>query len=125
MTTNGPSSVQKLEIWQEGMSLVEHVYRLTELWPKAEVYGLTSQARRAAVSIPANIAEGVGRGSKAEAARFGRIALASAYELHTLLELSVRLGYTAAESRNELFVALDCLTRRISSFIQYQEKQRS
>ena len=120
----GPNTVRRLQIWQEGMILVEQVYLISENWPKTEMYGLTSQARRAAVSIPANIAEGVGRGSRAEAARFGRIALASAYELHTLLELSSRLGFIPETRRDELFEQLDSLTRRISGFIQYQEKQR-
>lgn len=59
-----------------------------------------------------------------EVARFCRIALASAYELHTLLELSIRLKFTTADNGNELFTLLESLTRQISSFIQYQEKQR-
>lgn len=124
MNETGPVTVRRLKIWQEGMTLVEKVYLASEEWPTAEVYGLTSQVRRAAVSVPANIAEGVGRGSSEEVARFCRIALASAYELHTLLELSIRLKFTTADNGNELFTLLESLTRQISSFIQYQEKQR-
>ncbi|GAA5531682.1 four helix bundle protein [Deinococcus aluminii] len=125
MTETGPGTVRRLEIWQEGMSLVEAVYRLSATWPKEEIYGLTSQARRAAVSIPANIAEGVGRGTRPEAARFARIALASAYELHTLLELSARLNLTSAPALIEVLTPLDRLTRRLSRFIQYQEMTKA
>nr|WP_255639373.1 four helix bundle protein [Deinococcus betulae] len=75
-------------IWQEGMQQVEAIYAVTACWPGSELYGLTSQARRAGISIPANIAEGVGRGSAAELARFCRIALGSAYELMTHLKFS-------------------------------------
>ena len=64
MNETGPVTVRRLKIWQEGMTLVEKVYLASEEWPTAEVYGLTSQVRRAAVSVPANIAEGVGRGSE-------------------------------------------------------------
>ena len=61
-----PESVEKLEIWQEAVELVTIVYELTKSWPREEMYGLTSQIRRAAVSIPANLAEGVGRGGPGE-----------------------------------------------------------
>ncbi|WP_345460904.1 four helix bundle protein [Deinococcus carri] len=120
----GPRKVASLEVWQEGMALVEGVYRLTSMWPKAEIYGLTSQARRAAVSIPANLAEGVGRGSPAEMARFTRIALGSAYELHTLLALSERLALAEAAATSPLLTQLEQLNRRLSRFIQYQESRR-
>jgi four helix bundle protein len=59
-----PECVEKLEIWQDAMERVKTTYALTKTWPKEELYGLTSQARRAAVSIPANLAEGLGRGTK-------------------------------------------------------------
>ena len=61
-----PESVEKLEIWQEAVEIVRIVYELTKSWPREEMYGLTSQIRRAAVSIPANLAEGVGRGGPGE-----------------------------------------------------------
>ncbi|WP_269546562.1 MULTISPECIES: four helix bundle protein [Deinococcus] len=120
----GPDSVRDLRIWQEEMDVVEHVYRLTAEWPKAEVYGLTSQARRAAVSIPANIAEGAGRGSPAELVRFSRIALGSAYELHTLVELSIRLQLTPLPTASPLLSTLNVLTKRLNRFIQYQEAKK-
>lgn len=120
----GPRQVASLEVWQEGMALVEGVYRSTAGWPKAEIYGLTSQARRAAVSIPANLAEGVGRGSPAEMARFARIALGSAYELHTLLTLSARLALVDGTATAPLISQLEQLNRRLSRFIQYQESRK-
>ncbi len=106
------------------MDVVEHAHRLTAQWPKVEVYGLTSRARRAAVSIPANIAEGVGRGSPAELVRFCRIALGSAYELHTLIELSIRLQLTPVSTAPTLLDTLNILTKRLNRFIQYQEAKR-
>ena len=59
-----PECVENLEIWGEAITIVKSVYALTETWPKEELYGLTDQARRAAVSIPANLAEGLGHGTK-------------------------------------------------------------
>jgi four helix bundle protein len=79
--------------WQKGMDLVEHVYRATVTFPKEEMYGLKSQMRRAAVSIPSNIAEGQGRRTtNEEFNRFLQIALGSLCELETQLELTVRLN---------------------------------
>ncbi|WP_229781135.1 four helix bundle protein [Deinococcus arenae] len=116
-----PGSVRDLRIWQEGMQLVEDVYALSAGWPSSELYGLTSQARRASVSIPANIAEGVGRGSPGELARFCRIALGSAYELLTHLELALRLRFSSADQLDPAFQTLGVLMRRITRFIQVQE----
>jgi four helix bundle protein len=115
-----PDSVRRLEIWQEGLDLVERTYRLTAKWPAHELYGLTGQVRRAAVSVPTNLAEGVGRGSAPEAARFAQIALGSVYELQTLLEIAARLGFSATEDLSDLDRALGTLARRVSQFIRYK-----
>ena len=72
--------MQRLEIWQDGMKIVEGVYLASGDWPIDERFGLVSQVRRAAVSIPANIAEGIGRGTPRVIARFCRIFLGSAYK---------------------------------------------
>ena len=84
---------QKLEVWIRALELVTEIYKRTENFPKDERYGLTSQIRRAAVSIPANIAEGAGRHSKKEFAHFLSNAQGSASELDTELVIANRLGY--------------------------------
>lgn len=85
-------SYHELIAYQKAYQLVLLIYRMTGSFPKEEVYGLTSQIRRAAVSIPSNIAEGFMRGSK-EYLHFLKIALGSAAELETQLSLSKDLGY--------------------------------
>jgi four helix bundle protein len=93
MTEGRVRSVGDLRVWQIGMDLSVSVYRLTDPFPKHELYGITSQLRRAAVSVPANIAEGFGRASTGDYRRFLKIAHGSLLEVGTLLELSVRLDY--------------------------------
>ncbi|MFC1859599.1 four helix bundle protein [Thermodesulfobacteriota bacterium] len=78
-----PTGHEKLEVWQRSMDLAVEIYRVTETFPKEEVYSLTSQIRRCAVSIPSNVAEGAARNSRKEFARFLYIALGSAAELAT------------------------------------------
>jgi four helix bundle protein len=86
-------SFRDLTVWQKAMDLVAEVYRDTDGFPKSELYGLTSQLRRALVSIPANIAEGRGRRSARSYLHFLDIAYGSMAESETLLELAARLGY--------------------------------
>lgn len=88
----------ELEAWQDAMRLVRCIYALTCDFPSEERFGLTSQMRRAAVSVPANVAEGAARGSKAEFSRFLLIARASLIELDTLLWLSKDLHFAATIS---------------------------
>ena len=120
----GPDSVRNLEIWHEAVEAVKAVYMLTQSWPKEEVYGLTNQARRAAVSIPANLAEGLGRGKPGEIARFAQISLGSLYELDTLLHLAAELGYSSQDMVASLRQKLTTLAKRVSSFISYQEARQ-
>lgn len=86
------SSYRDLEVWKKAIQFVELVYQSTQDFPKAEIYGLVSQMRRAAVSIPSNIAEGWGRGRK-EYIQFLLIAIGSCCELETQIILSQRLGF--------------------------------
>ncbi len=84
--------------WREAMRLVAIVYRETNAFPKQEIFGLTSQIRRAVVSVPSNIAEGAARSSTKEFAQFLRIACSSLAELETQLEIAVLLGYLPADN---------------------------
>jgi four helix bundle protein len=93
---NGPTTHRDLAAWREAMALAVAVYRQTASFPKEEVYGLTSQIRRAAVSIPSNIAEGAGRNSSREQLQFLGITFGSLAELDTQLDLAVQLGYMDA-----------------------------
>lgn len=93
------STHQKLLAWQESMNLVEMVYRDTKSLPRHEVFGLTAQLRRAAISVPSNIAEGAARNSSGELAQFLGIANGSMAELETQLELAVRLGYMSGREK--------------------------
>lgn len=86
-------SYRDLLVWQKSMNLTKQIYVLTNLFPKEETYGLTSQIRRCAVSIPSNIAEGKRRNSDKEFVRFLQISLGSLYELQTQLELAVSFNY--------------------------------
>ena len=86
-------SHRDLKVWQEVIGLVEFIYQLTSSFPAREQFGLTSQLRRAAVSVPANIAEGCARTGTKELLRFLSIAQGSLSELDTLVEVANRLGY--------------------------------
>ena len=101
---------------------MKQVYELTRTWPKGENYGLTGQVRRAAVSVPSNLAEGIGRGTPAEMARFSRIALGSLYELDTLFEVARELGIQDQHSLTGLRERLLDLTRGVAGFIRYQRR---
>ena len=86
-------SYKDLIVWQKSIQLVKDVYILTAAFPQSEIYGITSQMRRAAVSIPSNIAEGYGRRSTKDYLRFYLIAYGSALELETQLIISKELGF--------------------------------
>ena len=88
---------KELDVWKQAMQLVEDVDRLTRALPAEELYGLTSQLRRCAVSIPSNLAEGSARRSPREFAHFLTVALGSLAELETQLLISHRLGYCNAD----------------------------
>ena len=91
-----------LIVSQRAMNLVIHVYRFTKTFPKEETYGLVSQMRRAAVSIPSNIAEGKGRFSRKELIQFLLNARGSLLELETQIEIARTLGYASAQETNSL-----------------------
>ncbi|TAM11126.1 MAG: four helix bundle protein [Nevskiaceae bacterium] len=84
---------EQLHAWQSAMRLIEQIYKLTEQFPATERYGLTDQLRRAAVSVPSNIAEGAARGSQADCLRFLYMARGSLSEVDTQTKIAQRLGY--------------------------------
>jgi len=89
---------KQLDTWQQAMQLVKMVYDITATFPREEMFGLTSQMRRAAVSVPSNIAEGAGRRGSKEFAHFLDIARGSLAELDTQIEIAIMLGYVSPES---------------------------
>jgi len=89
------NSYKDLIVWQKAIKLVIAIYKLTDKYPKEEIYGITSQIRRCAVSVPSNIAEGRSRGTRKDFAQFLRIAFGSGAELETQIEISKKLPKTA------------------------------
>ena len=120
----GPDSVTGLEVGATAIDIVTRAYAMTRMWPREEIYGLISQVRRASVSIPANIAEGAGRGNAGDFSRFAQIALGSAYELDTLLEISIQLKYSPTEDVGDLRDQVAHLMRGIHNLIRYQQSKR-
>lgn len=88
---------KELKIWQKGRKFVKEVYKITRKFPKEELFVLTSQMRRAAISIPSNIAEGAGRGTDKDFSRFIDIATGSSYELESLIYVGFDLEYYSEE----------------------------
>jgi len=115
---------QQLIAWQKAIVLVTDVYSLTATFPRDEIYGLTSQLRRAAVSIPSNIAEGQGRATKGEFIQFLCHARGSLFEVETQLEIGRNLGYIATEQQTPLASELSELGRILNGLItSLQQKQ--
>jgi four helix bundle protein len=104
---------EKLEVWSRAVDFVIGIYRMTDSFPKEEKFGLTSQVRRAAVSIPANTAEGAGRDSPKEFAHFLSNVQGSASELATELLIAYRLGYLSEKDYLQLNSELDNIGRMI------------
>ncbi len=115
-------SYRDLQVWQKGMQLASLVYQSSRVLPKDEQFGLISQMRRAAVSVPSNIAEGYGRRSRADYVRFLNMAMGSLYELQTQAEIASNLGFLedtefqplAADAR-EVERMLSALIRKLAS----------
>jgi four helix bundle protein len=127
---NGFQSVQRLKVWQKSMDLVETSYKLSSRLPLDERFGLISQIRRAATSIPANIAEGFGRWNARDFARFSAIASGSLRELETHLMIVQRLGYldkaaveSALHAADELSKMLYRMRRRVLANIAASEQK--
>ena len=104
---------RELRVWQQGMEVVHAVYRVTEAFPRHEAFGLTAQMRRAAISIPANIAEGHCREHIREYLNFLSIAQGSVAELETELEIALRLNYVSLDQYHVLSDQISSLARQV------------
>jgi len=109
---------RSLDVWKKSHELVLAVYKVNAGLPSSELYGLTSQVRRAASSIPANIAKGCGRGSDRDFARFLQIAMGSASELEYHLILARDLGFLDAVQQDELEQATTEVKRMLSGLMK-------
>jgi four helix bundle protein len=109
---------RKLKVWSRGQAVAVAAYRVTRHFPASEMYGLTSQIRRSAASIPANIAEGSGRGGDVEFSRFLRIAMGSAVELQSHLMLARELEYLNLEQYREVRRGVEEVQRMLASLIR-------
>lgn len=98
---------KNLKVWQKGIEVVVNLYKKTEDFPKEEIYGLTSQIKRSAISIPSNIAEGAGRGTDKDFNRFLDVALGSSFELETQLIIANKLDFLSDENFDKLNQQID------------------
>lgn len=108
-------SFRDLVVWQHAMDLAQEVHRLSKVFPKEELYGLTSQTRRSAVSIPSNIAEGHARNTKGEYLQFLGVASGSLAELVTQLILAQRFNYLTEDHLSVLLAQCDKVGKMLSS----------
>src|SRR3989344_8962230 len=107
METNKIHSYKDLIVWQKGIDLVTTIYDFTKEFPKEEIFGLSSQIKRAAVSIPANIAEGRHRGTRKDFLQFIRIAYASGAELETEILIAEKLGFGKKDKLEKIKIILN------------------
>ena len=118
-----PSSFRDLRVWQEAMRLAVSVYRATAQFPRHELYGLSQQLRRAAVSIPSNIAEGKGHRSDREFGNFLLHARGSLLEVQTQLMIVQELQYISQEEGKHLLVLSDAIGRSLNCLINSMHKK--
>lgn len=114
---------KNLDAWKLSMQLVKDVYLLTKNFPKDEMFGLTSQSKRAAVSIPSNIAEGLGRQYKKDSLQFFHIARGSLYELETLLQIALMTDIIDESQLSLIIPALERVSMILNGLINSYEKR--
>ena len=116
---------KELDVWKQAMLLAQHVYLVTKDFPKDEQFGLTSQIRRAAVSVPANIADGSARKSDKEFSQFLHISLGSLAELETLILLSKNFEYVSSEKTDELIDLITQCMKLTHGLIKYLRNKKN
>ncbi|WP_456480556.1 four helix bundle protein [Nautilia sp.] len=112
-----------LKIWKVGIDMVEEIYKITEFFPKTEIFGLSSQIKRAAVSVPSNIAEGASRQTTKEFIQFLYIALGSLSELETQLIIAKKLNFLT-ENTEKIFSKIKGLKKMILNMIKSLKSNR-
>jgi four helix bundle protein len=117
------TNYKKLEVWILSMEIVKEIYSLTEFYPVNERFGLISQTNRAAVSIPCNIAEGMGRKHRKDTIQFLHVSRGSAYEVETLLNVAKMINIIDDQTYSQINKKLESNIRLINGFINYLEKQ--
>lgn len=115
---------RELIVWQKSMSYVTEIYKISKSFPKEELFGLTSQMRRSAISVPSNISEGYGRQGLNDYIRFLNIAIASLFEPQTQVEISYNLEYISKVTFTELFELSREIERMLSSLIRKLKEKR-
>ena len=118
------TNYKNLDAWLISMELVKEIYQLTRAYPKEEMFGLTPQIKRAVVSIPCNIAEGLGRNYKKDTIQFLHVARGSAYEVETLLNVAVMTNLISQEAQEPISQLLDRSMKLINGLINYLENQQ-
>lgn len=116
------TNYKNLLVWQKAMLLLKEVYAITKLYPKEELFALTAQTKRSAISVPSNIAEGCGRKTKKDTSHFLHIARGSLYELETQLNIALMVEYISEKKFNQLSILLDECLRILNGLITRYEK---
>lgn len=114
---------KKLDVWRESVDLATHIYKSTENFPKTEIYGLTSQIRRAVISISSNVAEGAARHSPKEFYHFLTIAGGSLSELDTQIEIAFNLNFITTEQKQDIDKKIDSISAKLAGLIQNVKKK--
>ncbi|MBS2211604.1 four helix bundle protein [Carboxylicivirga mesophila] len=114
---------KEIHAWQKAMELVTDIYSITDSYPENEKFGLTNQIRRAAVSVPSNIAEGFGRNSLPDFIRFLNIARGSLFELQTQVEISLNLGFLARDNYGEIDAKTEEIAKLLNALIKSLKKK--
>jgi four helix bundle protein len=115
MPTRHVYPFEKLRVWQSARNLVKKIYRTTKAFPRSEVYGLTSQTNRAALSVAANLAEGSSRTSRKDQAHFSQIAYSSLMELACLLIVAVDLEFLSTDQESVLREEIEAVSRQLNA----------
>lgn len=118
MEKNTTKPHKRLDVWKKAIDLTVDIYKLTETFPRTEVYGLTSQMRRAAISVPSNTAEGAARQTKREFINYLHMAQGSLSELDTQLVIANRLEYVPLETYRDIENKIETISKMITGLIK-------